>query len=138
MSRRASILLAAMVPTVLVLSACGQSTTSSTSTSKTVIYATPSLALTMDGCKIPGNQTAEFLQELYPLWTNYTAVPSGPHGLKIDDTKSGEANMKPGALDSWQVSPDGLVWTLHVRPGIKDPQGNEVTATDLKWDMVRV
>jgi peptide/nickel transport system substrate-binding protein len=135
--RRTSLLLAVVALLIPTLVSCQPSTQKSNNV-KTVIYVTPSLALTMDGCKIPGNQTAEILQNLYPLWTNYTAVPSGAHGLRIDDTKSGEANIKPGALESWQVSPDGLVWTLHVRPGIRDAQGNEVTATDFKWDLVRV
>jgi ABC-type oligopeptide transport system substrate-binding subunit len=55
----------------LVPVACSNSSSSQSTSSKTVVYATPSLALTMDPCFLPGQQTAEVLQNLYWEWVNY-------------------------------------------------------------------
>ena len=44
---------------------------------KTLVYVTPSLALTLDPCFLPGAQTAEIIQNLYWPWTNYNQV-EGP------------------------------------------------------------
>jgi peptide/nickel transport system substrate-binding protein len=103
---------------------------------KTLVYVTPSLALTMDPCFLPGQQTAEIIQNLYRPWTNYAQV-EGPDGLMMDDTASGEANMQPGVLESWETSEDGTVWTLHIRPGVMDNFGNELVADDMMWVLKR-
>src|SRR5688572_12199540 len=91
---------------------------------KTLVYVTPSLALTMDPCFLPGAQTAEIIQNLYWPWTNYSQI-EGEDGMMVDDTASAEANMQPGVLESWETSEDGTVWTLHIRQGVMDSFGNE-------------
>jgi peptide/nickel transport system substrate-binding protein len=104
---------------------------------KTLVYVTPSLALTLDPCFLPGAQTAEIIQNLYWPWTNYNQI-DGPNGIKVDDTASGESKMQPGVLDKWEVSDDQKVWTLHIRPGVKDNYGNELTADDMVWILKRL
>ncbi|MFN8593828.1 MAG: ABC transporter substrate-binding protein [Thermomicrobiales bacterium] len=104
---------------------------------KTLVYVTPSLALTMDPCFLPGQQTAEIIQNLYRPWTNYAQI-DGPDGMKVDDTASAEANMQPGILERWENSEDGKVWTLHIRPGVKDNFGNELKAEDMVWILKRL
>lgn len=104
---------------------------------KTLVYVTPSLALTLDPCFLPGAQTAEIIQNLYWPWTNYSQI-DGPDGIKVDDTASAEANMQPGVLESWETSADGKVWTLHIRPGVKDNFGNELVADDMVWILKRL
>lgn len=44
--------------------------------------------------------------------------------------------MVPGLLTSWDVSEDGLVWSLELREGLKFPSGRKLTAEDLKatWE----
>jgi peptide/nickel transport system substrate-binding protein len=41
------------------------------------------------------------------------------------------------AADSWTVSTDGLVWTFHIRPGIKFRSGNPLTAEDARFTWQR-
>lgn len=44
--------------------------------------------------------------------------------------------LVPGLLASWDVSEDGLLWTLELKPGIKFHSGRPLTAEDLKavWE----
>ena len=46
---------------------------------------------------------------------------------------TGNANVEmiPGAAESWEISPDGLTWTLTLREGIKFHNGDEATIDDL-------
>ena len=46
---------------------------------------------------------------------------------------TGNANVEmiPGAAESWEVSPDGLTWTLTLREGIKFHNGEVATIDDL-------
>lgn len=45
-------------------------------------------------------------------------------------------DLVPGLLAQWDVSDDGLVWTLQLKPGIKFHSGRPLTAEDLKaaWE----
>ncbi|HEX6989540.1 MAG TPA: ABC transporter substrate-binding protein [Bacillota bacterium] len=44
--------------------------------------------------------------------------------------------LVPGLLARWDVTDDGLVWTLELKPGMTFPSGRPVTAEDLKavWE----
>ena len=44
----------------------------------------------------------------------------------------------PAAAQSWQVSPDGLVYTFHLRPGLQWSDGSPVTAEDFAYGIRRV
>src|SRR5689334_6268425 len=118
------------------VTACQSTTSSGQSSSGTVVYATPSLALTMDPCFLPGQQTAEILQNLYWEWVNYKVQP-GPNGISVDNTQDGEFGMTSGVLDSWDVSSDGTVYTLHLHHGVIDSFGNEIKADDMRWILDR-
>ena len=48
-----------------------------------------------------------------------------------------EGNIIPHIADSWNVSPDGLTYTFHLRSGIKFYDGRELTAEDVKFSMDR-
>jgi peptide/nickel transport system substrate-binding protein len=41
----------------------------------------------------------------------------------------------PGLAESWQVSDDGLVWTLKIREGVTFHDGTPMTAEDVAWSM---
>jgi len=45
---------------------------------------------------------------------------------------------QPHAAESWEVSPDGKIWTFHLRPGIKFHRGSELTAEDVAFSMDRL
>ncbi len=44
---------------------------------------------------------------------------------------SRESTIEPAVADKWTVSDDGLVYTFHLRPGIKFHNGNAVTPEDV-------
>jgi peptide/nickel transport system substrate-binding protein len=50
-------------------------------------------------------------------------------GWKDDGTWS----PMPDLADSWDVSPDGTQWTIHLHPGVKWQDGQPFTAADVKF-----
>jgi len=67
-----------------------------------------------------------------------TATTMEPHNMIYDtlvclDT---EGKFQPGALtEKWEVSEDGLVWTFHLKPGIKFHDGSDFNAEIAKWNL---
>jgi ABC-type oligopeptide transport system substrate-binding subunit len=45
---------------------------------------------------------------------------------------------RPGQAYRWEMSPDGLTYTFHLRPGIRWSDGSPVTADDFRWSWLRV
>jgi peptide/nickel transport system substrate-binding protein len=41
----------------------------------------------------------------------------------------------PGLVNSWTVSPDGLIYTLTLHPGVKFHNGKPLSSADLKWSI---
>jgi ABC-type oligopeptide transport system substrate-binding subunit len=39
-------------------------------------------------------------------------------------------NVIPASAESWEVSPDGLTWTFHIKPGLQWSDGTPLTAHD--------
>ena len=56
-------------------------------------------------------------------------------GLTTYDPK--DLSVKPGVAERWDVSPDGLAYTFHLRPA-KWSNGDPVTAQDFEWSWKRV
>lgn len=48
------------------------------------------------------------------------------------------AKVVPGLAESWTVSPDGLVWTFTLRPGLKWSDGTPFTADAFVWSWRRL
>jgi len=48
-------------------------------------------------------------------------------------TRMTEDGLEPAAAESWEVSPDGLTYTFHLRDGIKWSNGDPVTAHDFEY-----
>ena len=53
-------------------------------------------------------------------------------------TENGEPVLKPGLATSWDISDDGLVYTFHLREGVKFHNGNDFTAEDVKYTIERM
>lgn len=51
--------------------------------------------------------------------------------------KSDDGKIVGGLAEKWEVSEDGLVWTFHLREGIKWSNGEPITANDFKAGWVR-
>jgi len=47
-------------------------------------------------------------------------------------------NPLPHVAESWEISPDGLIWTFYLRSGVKFHDGSELTAEDVKFSMDRL
>src|SRR5262249_22425659 len=45
---------------------------------------------------------------------------------------------RPSLATSWDVSPDGRMYTFTLRPGVKFASGNALTSADVKWTLDRV
>lgn len=45
---------------------------------------------------------------------------------------------KPRLAESWEISEDGLVYTFHIRPGVKFASGNPLTAEDFRFSFMRM
>jgi peptide/nickel transport system substrate-binding protein len=59
-------------------------------------------------------------------------VQKAPNALGQDVTK-----FEPYLAESYEVSPDGLVYTFHLRKGVLSQAGNELTADDVLWSIER-
>ena len=46
--------------------------------------------------------------------------------------------VEPGLAESYDISDDGLVWTFHLRPGLKWSDGQPLTAYDLEYSWRRL
>ena len=53
--------------------------------------------------------------------------------LQYDD----KGNLIPWLAESWDMSPDGLLWTFNIRKGVKFTSGDELTAADVKFSIER-
>lgn len=74
-----------------------------------------------------------FLQRLcYARLLSYPPKPR-PDGDPLGDVPSLEGVL----AESWEASPDGTVYTVRLRPGIRSPFGNEFTADDVVWGWER-
>src|SRR5690348_7811858 len=46
--------------------------------------------------------------------------------------------MRPALAESWEVSPDQLTWTFHLRPGVTWHDGSPLTAEDVVYSYRRI
>lgn len=59
--------------------------------------------------------------------------------IRIQDVegKLGETEYVPAGAESWDISEDGLTYTFHIRQGNKWNDGQEVTAKDYEYGILR-
>ena len=48
-----------------------------------------------------------------------------------------KGGVGPGVAERWELSPDGLAWTFHLRPGQTFHNGDKLTAHDVKFSLER-
>ena len=46
--------------------------------------------------------------------------------------------IQPGQAENYEVSDDGLVWTFHLRDGLKWSDGSDLTAKDFEYSFKRL
>ena len=52
-------------------------------------------------------------------------------------TEQGAPSAPGGALESWEMSPDGMTWTLTLHPDMTWHDGSPVTSADTKFSFER-
>src|SRR5882672_460845 len=63
---------------------------------------------------------------VHPLAPHYNTL------LRIDPTDRTGTKPVPDLAESWTISPDGLVYTLKLRPGVRFHDGSVMTSRDVK------
>ena len=94
----------------------------------------------------PSGNTSEPSRELIVGLTkaNSSFDPYGSYGdetyghMQVYDTlvvKDENGKITPAVADSWEISDDGLTYTMKIRSGIKFSNGSEFTAEDAKFNI---
>ncbi|MDR3165919.1 MAG: peptide ABC transporter substrate-binding protein [Synergistaceae bacterium] len=104
--------LAALLPTTGMASAAGQHIT----------FALHSIPDSVDPGITPETYSAVILYNLF-------------EGLLTYDAQN---NIIPGQAEKWELSDDGLVYTFHLRDGLKWSDGTPLTAEDFRYSWLRV
>ena len=47
-------------------------------------------------------------------------------------------NIVPALAEYWEISPDGKIYTFHLRKGVRFHHGKELTASDVKYSLERI
>jgi oligopeptide transport system substrate-binding protein len=59
-------------------------------------------------------------------------------GLVTRDPMVQDLPVVPAAAESWEISPDGLTYVLHLREGLAWSNGDPLTAADFEWSFRRL
>ena len=97
------------------------------------------------GCAaVPKAQTVSYVLEAEPSRLDpamTTALPESNVELQLFEglTRLDENDRpQPALAASWQVSPDGTVYTFHLRDGLTWSDGEPITAQDIEYSWKRV
>jgi len=105
--------------------------------------AAPGVAPAMaDNIKQGGSMVVTFKDDISTLdpaigydWKNWSMIKSLFDGLL--DYKPGTTEIIPDLAESYDVAPDGLSYTFHLRHGVKFHNGREMKAADVKYSLER-
>ncbi len=125
----------------LVLAACGSSSKTPTNSSANattstgasnqatpahggdLVFARSTDILSLDPANMTDNESIWTAETLYE--TLYVATPDGKH-------------LKPWLATGYTLSPNHLVWTFHLRHGVRFQNGKPMTSADVKFSIDRV
>lgn len=142
MKKKFYFLLTAILLFTLVLAGCSSDKTESEGEDKP--EGTVSEEGTDEGGKSAGEQKIIFALQNEPdgldpgITNNSFASPFLANLYEGLITYDNENNQIPGNAESWEVSDDGLVYTFHLRDGLKWSDGTDLTAEDYVYSWKRV
>lgn len=103
------------------------------------LLAAPSAAMAQDS---GGSITVTYKDDIATLdpaigydWQNFSMIKAIFDGLM--DYEPGTATLRPGLAESYEISPDGKIFTFKLRDGIKFHNGRDMTADDVKYSFER-
>lgn len=70
--------------------------------------------------------------------TTNRMIHNSTYDTLVEFKASDWSTVAPRLADSWQVSPDGLIYTFHLRPGVTFASGNPVTGEDVRFSWRRL
>lgn len=82
------------------------------------------------------NEPASLDPHVVDAYTDQIILTALFEGLTVLDEKTNQA--LPGVAETWDVSPDGLVYTFHLRPAARWSNGDPVTAADFVFSFQRI
>lgn len=117
-----SLLIIASLVTSLV--GCGGSggTSSSANAKDTLVFAQGADPRGLDPALVDDGESAKVIANIYETLVKY----------KEDSTE-----VEPCLATSWEMSPDGLSWTFHLRKGVKFHDGTDFDANAVKFSVDR-
>lgn len=89
---------------------------------KTLIFARGSDSVSLDPTIIVDGESAKVCNNIYDNLVRY---------------KEGSTEVEPALAESWECTPDGLVWTFHLRQGVKFHDGTPFNAEAVKFNYDR-
>jgi len=105
------------------LTACGQSQQQAASAGKTFTFALSSDVVGLDPANVTDGNSLYVTHQIFETLLNYAPT---------------NTNLVPGLATSWDNSPDGKTWTLHLRQGVKFQDGTDFNAQAVKFDFDRM
>ena len=102
---------------VLIANVMGQTTTEST-----LIFGRGGDSITLDPAHIEDGESAKVCDMIYDTLIQYR-----------EDT----TDLEPALAESWTRSPDGLIWTFHLRQGVQFHDGTPLTADAVVFSLSR-
>ena len=128
MARPAVLVLALALCAALVVTGCSQKTESQGSkagtdtANDTFTFAQGADPRGLDPARVDDLESGKVIQNIYEGLTRYA-----PDSTKIE----------PSLAESWEVSPDGLSYTFHLRKGVKFHDGTDFNADAVKFNIDR-
>jgi peptide/nickel transport system substrate-binding protein len=125
--------LAALVASAVFAGGAGAATAGHAAASGGTVVANISTApATLDPVEECGTYDFVITNAVYSRLTQYGTVP-GPDGT----TQTDYSTIEPSLATSWTIGDGGLVYTFHLRSGVKFADGKPVTSADVKYSFER-
>jgi peptide/nickel transport system substrate-binding protein len=128
---------------LMLFTACGgssksgsPSSSSTTAASTTLVIASPALptVFARDAAGGTGYENLEYAVNTQSSLIQQKIIPDPANkALLLQD----QYNFQGELATSWDISPDGLTYTFHLKQGVKSAAGDPFTADDVVWSWTR-